>query len=345
MEEALKNIGQTIDQNRIVFTEVLGVGAYGVVYRAKFTSPSIPPRWLAVKCLNNRGLDSRQRHFQFREITLHTQVSSHPNILTLEKVIETDDLIYVVLEYCDEGDLFSAIVDRGKYTGNDALVKKVFLQILDAVMYCHKRGVYHRDLKPENIMVFSGCQVVKLADFGLATTQRYSTEFGCGSLFYQSPECLGGLDRRLQNYETPPNDIWSLGIILVNLIAGRNPWKQATLADPTFRAFLRDPNVLGAILPLSFEAVSVLKRVFEIDPKLRVGLGELKDQIMGMRSFRRAIPIPRPIMPVVAGSGVGMGCRGGSKNSTTTTSGSPSQSCTVSVEPVQKNKNLLVLGG
>ena len=89
---------------------------------------------------------------------------------------------YVIMEYCPEGDLISNITERGRYLGEEA-----FLQILDAVPHCHRLGIYHGDLKPKNILVTQGGHQVKLADFGLATTQPYATEFGCGSTFYMSP--------------------------------------------------------------------------------------------------------------------------------------------------------------
>lgn len=71
--------------------------------------------------------------------------------------------------------------------GNDSLVKAVFLQILDAVEYCHSHSIRHRGLQPENILVAEGGTIVKLGGFGLASEDEFSSEFGCGSVFYMSP--------------------------------------------------------------------------------------------------------------------------------------------------------------
>lgn len=165
-------------------TGILGVGAYGVVYTAVDIQTNIP---YAVKALNKLGLEPRQRKFQQREIQLHHQASVHPNVVSLVKIMDSPDCTYVVIEYCPEGDLFSNITEQGKYIGNDALARRAFLQILDAVEYCHSIGIYHRDLKPENILVTDEGMTVKLADFGLATDDHITSDFGCGSTFYMSP--------------------------------------------------------------------------------------------------------------------------------------------------------------
>ncbi|RUS13362.1 kinase-like domain-containing protein [Endogone sp. FLAS-F59071] len=277
-----ERLGTTIDDGRFELAELLGLGAYGAVYLARHTLTRKP---YAVKCLGKRGLDARQRQFQLREIALHSKVSSHPNVITLEKVIETPDCIYVVLEYCREGDLFFNITEKGAFVGDDKAIKRVFLQIIDAVQFCHDNGIYHRDLKPENILVFNGGKTVKLADFGLATIEKQSTDYGCGSTFYFSPECQGGLGYKLAAYDTAPNDVWSLGVILINLTAGRNPWKQAYLRDETFSAYLANPDFLKTILPISDELNEIVKRIFCVDPKQRITLSELKSQIMACRFF------------------------------------------------------------
>jgi serine/threonine protein kinase len=278
-------------------TSILGVGAYGVVYTAIDIHTNIP---YAVKALNKSGLEPRQRKFQQREIRLHHLASQHPNVVSLVRILDSPDCTFVVIEFCPEGDLFTNITERGHFVGNDALAKHAFLQILDAVEYCHSIGIYHRDLKPENILVTDGGHTVKLADFGLATSDPYTSDFGCGSTFYMSPgnfllnplphphpqlltrlsECQQSSSRPYACYASAPNDIWSLGVILVNLTCGRNPWKRASPEDSTFRAYLKDSKFLRTILPLSPELDSILRHVFECDPHKRISIQKLRELIV-----------------------------------------------------------------
>jgi serine/threonine protein kinase len=270
---------------------ILGTGAYGVVYSAL---DHLTKTWYAVKALsktnaNGEPLDRRQREFHSREIQLHYQASAHPNIVSMLKIVDDPDCTYVVLEYCPEGDLFSNITERGRYIGDDSLVRQAFLQILDAVEHCHRLGIYHRDLKPENVLVSNLGSKVLLADFGLATTDSESEDHGCGSTFYMSPECLDQSSRK-PSYRCAPNDIWSLGVILVNLTCGRNPWKQASVEDSTYKAFTRNPNFLKTILPLSDELNEILGMIFECNPEDRITIGELKLRIHQCANFSAAPP-------------------------------------------------------
>lgn len=176
-------IGHTL-AGSIQLTGVLGVGAYGTVYKAR---DLVTNAEYAVKALNKVGLDARQRTFQDREIQLHYAASQHPNVVSLVKILDSPESTYVVLEYCPEGDLFSKITEDSHYVGDDFKAKQIFLQLLSAVQHCHARGIFHRDLKPENVLVMDNGWTAKLADFGLATQDRVTSDFGCGSTFYMSP--------------------------------------------------------------------------------------------------------------------------------------------------------------
>lgn len=283
------------------FTGVLGEGAYGTVYKAVDVHTGIQ---YAVKALNKLNLEPRQRKFQQREIQLHHRASSHPNVVSLVKIMDSPDCTYVVLEYCPDGDLFSNITERGRYAHNEELARTAFLQILDAVSYCHSLGIYHRDLKPENILVTDNANTVKLADFGLATSDPLTSDFGCGSTFYMSPECQQPNPKAYASYQSAPNDVWSLGVILVNLTCGRNPWKKASLEDSTFRAFMKDPSFLRSILPISYELDAILRRIFDTNPDTRIKIPELRDAILTCPRFTKPAappvyaPAPLPSPPL-----------------------------------------------
>lgn len=290
-------------------TGILGTGAYGVVYQAIDIKTNVRYAVKTLSKFNADGtpLDRRQQDFQTREIRLHYTASAHRNVVSMLKIIDEPDCIFVILEFCPEGDLFFNITECGQYVGKDALAKKVFLQILDAVEHCHSLGIYHRDLKPENILVTDQGETVKLADFGLATSQDRSEDYGCGSTFYMSPECLDHNTTR-PFYFCAPNDVWSLGVILVNLTCGRNPWKQASEEDSTYRAYARNPAFLKSILPVSDELNDILGRVFTRNPDHRITLSELKARILACVRFTeqptvtvpQAMPSAPPAAPVYA---------------------------------------------
>ena len=302
--------GHVLDNTRpggsrsaLEFLAILGQGAYGVVYLARdfLALPTLPfsasPRHPlnphgqplhAVKCLTKIGLSPKQRASQHRELSLHARVAGAAGVVRMHNVVETSEAIFVVMEYCPGGDLFGMIVDRQAYLARHELVRSVFLQVVDAVALCHSQGVYHRDIKPENILCFDpdGTRVV-LADFGLATSDPTSLEFGCGSAFYMSPECQGprALGRCVGAYDTAASDVWALGVLLVNLACARNPWKKANLEDDTFRAFVASPAVLGEILPVSRELETLLLRCFCLEPAERITLPELREALLAVPTF------------------------------------------------------------
>ncbi|KAI9317636.1 kinase-like domain-containing protein [Dichotomocladium elegans] len=282
-----------IDNRTIQLVALLGVGAYGIVYKGRHVKTD---KFYAVKLITNQ-----KDALQHDEVTIHEHhVGHHPNVLGFVKTVRVNkQWKFLILEYAPDGDLFNAITNpESDLVGNDHAIRHIFVQILDAVQHCHERGVAHRDLKPENILMFPDHHV-KLADFGLATTQLVSAEFGCGSTFYFSPECQGGLGKnheQIKGYSTHPNDVWSLGIILINLTAGRNPWRQAAMHDTTFAAYTQHPKgFFKSILPsISAEISDILERIFCLDPARRISLPELRVRILQCPSFTTTTTILPP---------------------------------------------------
>lgn len=301
-------LGETISNGRLKLVQRLGEGAYGVVYRAVETEPSSSSssntdiKEYAVKVLAKAPESSRRWLFQQREILGHKVVSENPNVVTLHRVIEKKGYVYLVTDYCPGGDMFSAIMERRMFCGRDDLIKKVFVQIVDAVHSCHEKGIFHRDLKPDNIFCMDkDASEIALGDFGLSTSSTKSRSFGCGSAYYLSPgeyphnqkirdadayilECIGK-EFDFRPYSPQTGDVWALGIILCNMIVGRNPWHYATTDDQCFLRFMANPEYLPSVLPISEAANQIFRRIFTFDPSSRITIPELRELILEADTF------------------------------------------------------------
>ncbi|KAF9180376.1 hypothetical protein BGZ51_006237 [Haplosporangium sp. Z 767] len=294
--------------------DILGYGTYGSIYLAKTVSnvPGSMPEYKAIKCLSKKGLSPTQLLLQRQEIDIHLSLSSamsgqHPHIVDMASVIENKDSLYLVMEYCSGGDLYDAITSQhaaprdsgvdfaplASISGrclnvhSDSSVLDAMTQIISALAHAHTRQVFHRDLKPENILVAND-GTLKLADFGLATKDRVSTDFGCGSSFYMAPEqqpSRAAAGRR--PYLPAKSDVWSLGIIFLNLRFGRNPWKLSRVdMDATFAAYAQNPDVLREMFPdLSASALHFLQRVLCVDPNDRADCFEALELIRRIDSI------------------------------------------------------------
>lgn len=180
--------GRTLDRGRYRVLDNLGSGTYGKVYRVLDTSASSPKHGIfAIKCLNKSPHGSRADLLQQREFAHHKLVSGHPNIVTFHRCFSDGLYKYIVLDFCSGGDLFSAITEKRLFYENGDLIKRVFVQLINAVEHCHALGVFHRDIKPENVLCSNDGTEIRLADFGLSIMSPYSKDFGCGSLYYMSP--------------------------------------------------------------------------------------------------------------------------------------------------------------
>ncbi|KAJ3393014.1 hypothetical protein HDU84_002954 [Entophlyctis sp. JEL0112] len=263
----------------------------------------------AVKRLFKDGLDAKQLELQKQEITIMKALCDHECIVPLLGTVEDAQCLYLVMEYC-EMDLYDAITKRGGFS--DSAVKKIFGQIVDAVIHCHSKGFYHRDLKPENCLIVSSSSSptdykIKVTDFGLATSDTWSTEMGCGSVRYMAPECFDPLyvstnpniRTKDKKQSTTPNsmssrngyppassDVWSLGVILVNLLFAKNPWFEAHPTDPIFSSFISmNPNILRQQFNLSPHFDALLRRCFDLDPRRRCSVHDMKVLVETMPRF------------------------------------------------------------
>ncbi|KAI1824427.1 kinase-like protein [Xylaria intraflava] len=260
----------------------LNHGSFGMVFLAKDVHTN---DLVAIKCMTKRAA-ANEAGLEFavdersEELFSHRRLGDHPNIVNLVHYFETDAHFYLVLEYCSRGDLYEAI-----RTGYGPLetehVRQFMLQLVDAVSYMHSKGIYHRDIKPENIFLTES-GAMKLGDFGLATTAKWSYETTVGSDRYMSPEQY---DSAGAGYSPAQADIWAVGICLLNILFSRNPFTTPTEADPLFLDFSRDKQSLFDVFPsMSQDTYEVIVECMNLDPRKR-SLEGARDALLRVVSF------------------------------------------------------------
>ena len=259
--------------------KLIGVGSFASVFQAIELTDGAR---VAIKCIRKpSGVDriAKKERIQ-REIECLKTLGHHPSIVGLLHVFDSTEYIFLVLERC-EMDLYEAITEKERFPPE--VVKEVFLQVVSAVQECHTFGIYHRDIKPENILVAND-YTIRLADFGLATVERMSTEKGTGSARYLCPENMAHdeeddtfpMHPRYGVTDSAKGDVWALGVILINLLFGKNPWHSASPSDPIYHAFAyTDPDILKSIFKLTPRMNSLLKRIFDVNPHTRITLDDL----------------------------------------------------------------------
>ncbi|KAJ2083128.1 Serine/threonine protein kinase [Coemansia sp. RSA 988] len=288
-------IGHSIDNGNLQFVKLIGVGTYGEVYHTvdrrsgESYAVKVLPRKYCTTMVQGKSSDEPfvDARLLSREVSLYARIPTHGNIVKLERMLHTKDQLFMVMEHCAGGDLYENISKNPYFhiPGNDALVRRLFLQLVSAIEHCHKNGVYHRDIKPENVLVSRDGLNIKLIDFGLATGETLCREIGCGSAYYMSPECQGGISAPVSGYLAAPNDVWALGVILINLTTGRNPWNRAHTTDPLFYRFLYDKSFLCQAIRATPSFKHIIHRVFDLNPTTRCSLEELRLLVKGCPRF------------------------------------------------------------
>jgi len=212
--------GGKIEDNYNVGEEI-GRGAFSVVKKAKHKKSE---NSFAIKFIEKKYVDKTDLVLLGREIDIMKKVN-HANVLKLQEVYETDEIIALVMELVDGGELFYKIVEKGNYSEKDAA--KIVRQMIQGVEYLHAQGIAHRDLKPENLLCsmdnrdeYKPFRVV-IADFGLskAFDDGNPLKTSCGTPDYVAPEVItaeGEYDASV--------DMWSCGVITYVLLCGFSPF-------------------------------------------------------------------------------------------------------------------------
>ncbi|KAI9511209.1 kinase-like protein [Russula earlei] len=249
---------------------------------ASTRSPTEYGREYAIKLLSKADLDEEELFAQLTEATIHQSLPAHPNIVTLHRTLETSAFLLLLLEFVPGQDLFYFLEQaRDHYEVDPAddpltnhtpptpgllsslhpaqllshtrlrLIASMFSQMCEAVATCHDASVFHRDIKPENFIVTDGWisnqdgirerkVIVKLSDFGLSTRDAVSSDMDCGSAPYMSYECRNNV---APVYRPRAADVWSLGIVLINMLYHCNPWVDTVKGGCTsFDHYLSNPT-------------------------------------------------------------------------------------------------------
>ena len=270
----------------------LGAGGMGEVYLAKDTKLD---RKVALKILPAEVAANHERMRRFTQEAKAAAALNHPNIAHVYEIDEVDGLHFIAMEFID-GETLRHHMKRGRMTVGEAL--DAAIQMASALAAAHEAGIVHRDIKPENIMIRRRDAYVKVLDFGLAKlTERPTTSINTeastlfktsegmvlGTVIYMSPEQARGIETDART------DIWSSGVVLYEIVAGRLPFGGSTTSD-----------VLAAILsekeppPLSRFAREVpaeLERI--VEKALRKEREEryqtVKDMMLDLKSLKHRL--------------------------------------------------------
>lgn len=257
-------VGETIGKYKLI--ELLGKGGMAEVYKAYHEKLN---RYVTIKILHSYLADGEDFLTRFDREAKAVASLRHPHIVQIHDFDVEDDIYYMVMEYIDNGTLTNLIADHNAKNTTMPLenIGKLLKQLSSAMDYAHKKGFIHRDIKPSNILLDSKGDAF-LTDFGIAhmisATQFTATGSLIGTPSYMSPE------QALGDPLSPMSDIYSLGIVLYELMAGRTPFVSDTPIAIIHKHINEVPPKLKVIrkdLPKGME--DILERALEKDPAKR----------------------------------------------------------------------------
>jgi len=268
-------IGKTVKQYEIL--EKIGVGAMSVVYKARDQKLD---RFVVLKFLPTHfGKDDEEKNRFTREAKIGS-ILDHENICTIYEINETEeDQMFIAMPYYN-GETLKDKINREALTEKESV--NIFTQMIRGLSIAHKNNIIHRDLKPANIIITEN-NVVKILDFGIAklTSESGFTKPGTimGTAAYMSPEQAKGesVDNR--------TDIWSAGIILYEMLAGKPAYEENNEAAIMYSIIVEDPEPIADICPdISQTLQSVIEKSLAKNPgdryqKIDDMLEDIEDQI------------------------------------------------------------------
>lgn len=298
---------------RYEVSSLLGAGGMGEVYRARDTHLKRP---VALKLLSPDFAQHEDRLRRFRQEAFAASALNHPNIITIYEIGEGEFGPFIATEFV-EGETLRQRMKRGPVEISQAL--DLALQVASALAAAHIAGVTHRDIKPDNIMIRAD-GFVKVLDFGLAKLGEKPTEeqdvnldaatkplevtspgMVIGTLKYMSPEQARGVNVDARS------DIWSLGVVLYEMLAGRVPFDGPTASDLIVAILDRDPPPLALRVPaIPAGLEKTIQRTlskekdqrYQTAEELRIDLGKVKQQLeleAAIETSSREFVVPRVV--------------------------------------------------
>ena len=204
----------------------LGRGSFSIVYKACYVGSDNKyiknNTIVAIKIIKTNNLTFKAKEILEDEIKIMEIIKDNPhtNIVECYDVIrnEQKNELYIILEYCDSGDLRSIL----KKPIKEKYAQFYFCQLANGLKYLDNNCIIHRDIKPRNILLTDKRRVLKIADFGFAKkyTEQTLHETMCGSPLYMAPEIM---NNNMYNNQT---DLWSIGMILYEMLYGTHPFNN-----------------------------------------------------------------------------------------------------------------------
>ena len=241
----------------------LGTGAYGRVY---LVSHNETKEEYALKVIEKKKLLNMYGNCDIihNEIKIHSKLE-HANIIRLYSVKETEKEINIIMEYAKNGNLYQ-LISRNKSGFSEQKAFRYFIQVVNAVYFLHENQIIHRDIKPENLLI-SENGTIKLCDFGWAKqlTLKNRSSY-CGTVEYMAPEIIES-----ENYDYSV-DIWSLGILLYELLMGHSPFKDKTIKNTIVNIKLHD---LKFDKEISHDCKDLINKLLEVNKEKRFNIKDI----------------------------------------------------------------------
>ncbi|KAL4428764.1 hypothetical protein ABPG74_001278 [Tetrahymena malaccensis] len=264
-KDSIKQIGDYTIQMK----DVLGSGSFGVVYKCTDKQNEV---WAAKQISKNliSGKKDYLEKLLRQEVGVQKQMKSE-NVVRLKEFLISDNNYYLILDYCNAGNLKQQIQKEKKFSENKA--KLIMMQIMSGLREMNQRSIVHRDIKPENILVAQTPQglVYKLGDFGFAKilNNQDMIKSQVGTPLYMDPQILLG-----KPYDSKC-DIWSVGIIFYELLYGCTPWPRVTSQYDLLEKIKKIPIRFQEQISVSEKAKSLIKKMLQVEPSKRISYQEL----------------------------------------------------------------------